>query len=193
MCTSASKKKPSSRRPCVCKKRCMRVKRVAGDAGDCGGLSAERDPGEANFLTRKSLKTGVKNFKLLSLYWSPAIPCKFSVRARGVGPKSPAVPRDPRKLVSQHCFSITDVAGDPRTTTEHIFPGRTPPNDWPTVFAPAARFHHQEPVGTCTQKGKTQTWRFTHRRQHRATRGEGNRHDYDRRRLTERTAPAGRR
>jgi hypothetical protein len=121
MCTSASKKKPSSRRPCVCKKGCMRVKRVAGDAGDCRGLSAERDPGGANFLTRKSLKTGVKNFKLFSLYGSPAIPRKFSVRARGVGQKSPAIPRDPRKLVSRHYNSISGLRGFPRTARSNHF------------------------------------------------------------------------
>ena len=99
----------------------MRVKRVAGGAGDCGGLSAERRSGEANFLTRKSLKTGVKNFKLFSLYGPSAIPRKFSVRWRVIGPKSPATLRTHRNLVFQHPISITDVAGDPRTTTNHIF------------------------------------------------------------------------
>jgi hypothetical protein len=152
MCTSASKKKPSSRRPCVCKKGCMRVKRVAGDAGDCRGLSAERDPGGANFLTRKSLKTGVKNFKLFSLYGPSAIPSKFSVRWRVTGRKSPATLRTHRNLVFQHPISITDVAGDPRTITNHIFLDVHPPR-LPSVLAPAADMHPNEPVRTCRGGG----------------------------------------
>jgi hypothetical protein len=151
MCTSDPKKSIAAKTTRA-HQGCMRVKRVAGGAGDCGGLSAERRSGEANFLTRKSLKTGVKNFKLFSLYGPSAIPSKFSVRWRVTGRKSPATLRTHRNLVFQHPISITDVAGDPRTITNHIFLDVHPPR-LPSVLAPAADMHPNEPVRTCRGGG----------------------------------------
>jgi hypothetical protein len=121
MCTSASKKKPSSRRPCVCKKGCMRVKRVAGDAGDCGGLSAERDPGEANFLTRKSLKTGKKSSSYSASMGPPQSPANFLFERAALAKSPPQSPATPANWYPNTVSQLQMLRGSPAQPQSTFF------------------------------------------------------------------------
>ena len=91
--------------------------------GGCGGLRGtfSRAPlWRSEFLTRKSLKTGVKNFKLFSLYGSPQSPANFLFERAALA-KSPRHPPRPPQIGIQTLFlNYRCCGGSPHNHRAHF-------------------------------------------------------------------------
>jgi hypothetical protein len=73
-------------------------------------------------------------------------------------PSSLTPPHPSRKKFSRH----TVAPARPGSPAREALPPSSSPKALATVSVPVADIHQNEPVGTCTKKGKRQTERFTH-------------------------------
>jgi len=148
MCTSDPKKSIAAKTTRA-HQGCMRVKRVAGGAGDCGGLSAERRSGEANFLTPKSLKNKGKKFQTIQPLRSLRNPPQIFGSLARHRPKNHRHPPHPPQFGIPTPHLNHRCCGGPSHNHQSHFLGRAPTR----TTAQASNIHPPEPCRTCTQRG----------------------------------------